>query len=91
MAQNFPAIRLRATDVVAAGEGYDVGVEITIKDQVRTRARTDDGARRTARSRRSGEFPLKQSELGLKPFSVAMGALLVSMKCACRFEVRRPR
>ena len=31
----YPAIRLRATDVVAAREGFDVGVEITIKDQVR--------------------------------------------------------
>ena len=32
---NYPAIRLRATDVVAAGDAFDVGVEITLKDQVR--------------------------------------------------------
>ena len=32
--EKYPEIRLRATDVVAAGEAFDVGVEITIKDQV---------------------------------------------------------
>ena len=51
----YPAIRLRATDVVAAGEGFDVGVEITIKDQVRNvrvpvHARTQ--GRRARRARR---------------------------------------
>ena len=39
---NYPTIRLRCTDVVAAGEGFDVGVEITIKDQRAQRARARD-------------------------------------------------
>ena len=83
----YPAIRLRATEVVAAGDYFDVDVEITIKDQVRhvrvpTRITRQDGAISA-----SGEFPLKQSELGLKPFSAAMGALLVVDEMRVRFDV----
>jgi polyisoprenoid-binding protein YceI len=83
----YPAIRLRATEVVAAGDYFDVDVEITLKDQVHhVRApihvqRTADGI--TA----SGEFPLKQSALGLKPFSAALGALLVVDEMRVHFDV----
>jgi hypothetical protein len=34
-----------------------------------------------------GEFPLKQSELGFKPFSVAMGTLVVLDDMRIRFEI----
>ena len=34
-----------------------------------------------------GEFPLRQSELGLKPFSAAMGALVVLDEMHIRFEI----
>jgi polyisoprenoid-binding protein YceI len=83
----YPTIRLRALDVLPATEGYDVGVEITIKDQVHSvrvpvTLRQDDRAI-TA----SGEFPLKQSALGLKPFTAAMGALAVVDEMRVRFEV----
>jgi polyisoprenoid-binding protein YceI len=83
----YPQIRLRATEVVAAGDYFDVDVEITIKDQVKhvrvpVRVERTDG---TIRAR--GEFPLKQSELGLKPFSAAMGALLVVDEMRIRFDV----
>jgi hypothetical protein len=85
--EQYPEIRLRATDVAAAGEGFDVGVEIAIKDQLHTvrvpvRLERKDGAV-VAR----GEFPLKQSELGFKPFSVAMGTLIVLDDMRIRFEV----
>jgi len=85
--EKYPSIRLRATDIVAAAEGFDVGVEITIKDQVRavrvpvTFETKDDAL--VAR----GEFPLKQSELGFKPFSVAMGTLVVLDEMRIHFEV----
>jgi len=35
----------------------------------------------------SGEFPLKQSDLGFKPFSIAMGALVVIDEMKIRFDV----
>ena len=83
----YPLIRLRATEVVAAGDYFDVDVEITIKDQVRhvhvpTKISVENGTLSA-----SGEFPLKQSELGLKPFSIAMGALLVVDEMRVRFNV----
>src|SRR5262245_42077963 len=86
-AEKYPEIRLRATDVVAAGEGFDVGVEITIKDQVRSVRVPVTLQRKDGALRASGEFPLKQSDLGLKPFSAAMGTLLVVDEMRIHFEV----
>ena len=84
---NYPTIRLRALDVLGAGDGYDVGVEITIKDQVRT-VRVPVTLRREGRAlTASGEFPLLQSALGLKPFTAAMGALAVVDEMQVRFEI----
>jgi hypothetical protein len=83
----FPTIRLRATDVVAGGDGYDVGVEITIKDQVRVVRVPVQFERKAGEIKARGEFPLKQSELGLKPFSVAMGTLVVLDEMHIHFEV----
>jgi polyisoprenoid-binding protein YceI len=84
---HYPAIRLRATDVVATGERLDVGVEITIKDQVRTVRVPVAIERKDGALIARGEFPLKQSELGFKPFSVAMGALVVLDGMNIRFVV----
>ena len=84
---NYPTIRLRALDVLEAGDGYDVGVEIAIKDQVQT-VRVPVTLRRDERTLvASGEFPLKQSALGLKPFTAAMGALAVVDEMTVRFQV----
>jgi polyisoprenoid-binding protein YceI len=85
--EKYPEIRLRATEVVAAGEGFDMGVEIKIKDQVRN-VRVPVTVERTAGALTArGEFPLKQSELGFKPFSIAMGALVVLDEMRIHFEV----
>ena len=85
---NYPTIRLRATDIKAAGEGYDAGVEITLKGathvlRVPLQVQRSEGAVVA-----TGEFPLLQSQLGLQPFSVAMGALVVLDEMRIRFEVR---
>jgi len=86
-AANYPTLGLRATDVIAAGEGYDVGVEITIKDQVR-RVRVPVRIERKPGSLLArGEFTLRQSDLGLEPFSVAMGTLVVLDEMKIRFEI----
>ena len=83
----YPEIRLRATDVVEAGEGYEVGVEITLKDQVHAVRVPVTLERKAGELVARGEFPLKQSELGLKPFSVAMGTLIVLDEMKIHFEV----
>jgi len=85
--EKYPEIRLRATDLVAAGEGFDVGVEITIKDQVRNVRVPMMIDRNAGALTARGEFPLKQPDLGFKPFSVAMGTLVVLDEMRIRFEV----
>ena len=85
--EKYPEIRLRATEVVAAGEVFDVGVEIKIKDQVRNLRVPVTLDRKDGALTARGEFPLKQSELGFKPFSVAMGTLVVLDEMRIHFEV----
>jgi len=84
---HYPTIRLRATDIIEAANGYDMGVEIAIKDQVRVVRVPVTVERVEGALEASGEFPLKQSELGLKPFSAAMGTLLVLDEMVVRFSV----
>ena len=86
-AAHYPTIRLRATDVIEAAGGYDMGVEISIKDQVRTVRVPVAVERKDGAIVATGEFPLKQSDLGLKPFSIAMGALVVLDDMTVRFSV----
>jgi len=83
----YPTIRLRATEVVAAGDYFDVDVEITLKDQVHHVRAPIHVQRKDGGIAASGEFPLKQSGLGLKPFSAALGALLVVDEMRVRFDV----
>jgi hypothetical protein len=86
-AARYPEVRLRASGVQGTGDTFEVDVEITLKDQVRhvrVPLRVD---RKPGSLTASGEFPLTQSELGLKPFSAAMGALLVIDEMRVRFEV----
>jgi len=83
----YPMVRLRATDVRAAGETYDVGVEVTLKGstyalRVPVTVKRQDGAIVA-----SGEFPLKQTQLGLKPFTAALGALVVLDDMRVHFDV----
>jgi polyisoprenoid-binding protein YceI len=84
---NYPTLRLRATDVAATGESYDVGVEIAIKDQVRNVRVPVQLERKAGALIARGEFALKQSDLGLKPFSVAMGTLIVLDEMKIHFEI----
>ena len=84
---NYPEIRLLATDVKIGAEYWDTGVEITFKGsvypvRVPVRMEQRDGAL-IAR----GEFLMNQSQLGLTPFSVAMGSLVVMDEMRIRFEI----
>ena len=83
----FPSVRLRATDVRAAGEAYDVGVEVTLKGATYALRVPVTVQRQEGAIVASGEFPLKQSQLGLKPFTAAMGALLVLDDMRVKFAV----
>lgn len=86
-AEHFPVVRLRATDVRTAGEAYDVGVEITLKGSTYALRVPVTVQRRDGAIVASGEFPLKQSQFGLQPFTVAMGALVVLDDIRVKFDV----
>jgi hypothetical protein len=86
-AARHPRVRLRATDVRAAGEGYDVGVEVTFKDSTYALRIPVTVQRQAGAIVATGEFPLRQTELGLSPFSTALGALVVLDEMHVRFEV----
>jgi hypothetical protein len=86
-AAHYPTIRLRATDVIEAADGYDMGVEISIRDQVRNVRVPVTVDRSEGVIKASGEFALKQSELGLKPYSFGMGALVVVDEMRVRFDL----
>jgi YceI-like domain len=71
----------------AASDGVRAWVESTVRGQVRSfavpvRYRLADGELQAA-----GEFPLKQSELGLTPFSALLGALQVQDEMQVSFKV----
>lgn len=84
---NYPVIHLRATDVKPMADGFDMGVEITLKGQSRQVRVPVQLERKDGALIARGEFGLKQSELGLKPFSVAMGTLVVLDDMKIRFEL----
>jgi polyisoprenoid-binding protein YceI len=83
----YPTIRLRAVDVKPAGAGFDVGVQLTVKDQLRVVRVPVTVTRMPGRMVARGEFPLRQSDLGLAPFSVMMGALVVVDEMRVQFEL----
>lgn len=83
----YPTIRLRAIDVVPTATAFEAGVEITIKDQTRQVRVPVAVERSDGQIVARGEFPLRQSELGLKPFTVALGTLVVLDELRVKFEI----
>jgi hypothetical protein len=83
----YPTIALRAARVAGSLEAPSIAARITIKDvsrdiDVPVRV-TVDGKRLTA----AGEFDIKQTDFGIKPFSVALGALEVQDRLHIKFNV----
>jgi hypothetical protein len=86
-AENYPRVELKSVTVEGTLPNPQVTARITIKqssrDVVVPVTVTVDGDRLIA----SGEFPIQQTEFGMKPFSVAMGALEVKDRLDVRFNI----
>jgi hypothetical protein len=86
-AENYPRVELKSVKVEGSLPDLQVAARITIKQSSREIVVpvhvTVDGNRLIA----SGEFPIQQTEFGMKPFSVAMGALEVKDRLDIRFNV----
>ena len=86
-AEHFHDIKLKSVKVSGTQNAPQILVRVTIKDtsrEVDVPARMSiEGSRLTA----SGEFALKQTEFGIKPFSVGLGALQVKDELKVTFKV----
>ena len=83
----FPVINLRAVGVSGTHHQPVVTVSITLKD---TAQRIDVPVNVSYRDREisvTGEFALKQTDFGMTPFSVGMGALQVRDELRIRFAI----
>ena len=85
--ERYPEVKLRSAKVGGTLEAAQVTASITIKDatqdvEVPVKVAIE-GAKLTA----SGEFDVLQTQFGIKPFSVALGALEVQDRLHIKFTV----
>jgi len=84
---NYPEVKLRAARVGGTLEAPQLTAQITIKDasrDVEVPVKIDvEGAKLRA----SGEFDVLQTQFGIKPFSVALGALEVQDRLHIKFTI----
>lgn len=93
-AQHNPEIVLRAVQLERAGEATAESAEVlahvqsTVRGQLRTfTAPVHYRLSRDGTVEASGEFPLRQSDLGLTPFSAMLGALQVQDEMRVSFHI----
>jgi YceI-like domain len=86
--EHYPGIELSSTQIEGTKEAMQATVRVKVKDQEHDIqvpvAVKYEGDHLTA----TGEFAVKQSELGLKPFSVLGGALQVQDQLKVKFSIR---
>src|SRR5688572_24433773 len=85
--ERYPEVKIRSAKVAGTLQAPEVTARITIKDvsrevQVPVRIAVE-GGKLTA----GGEFDILQTEFGIKPFSVALGALEVQDKLHIKFTI----
>ncbi|HEY1724504.1 MAG TPA: YceI family protein [Steroidobacteraceae bacterium] len=86
-AQHYPRITLEAAGVQTGSDGLHVTARITVRDHV-TEVELPLSLQRTdAQIIVSGEFDLTHAQLGLTPYSVALGALRVAERMHVRFRL----
>lgn len=90
-AQHYPEIVLRSSSLEAAPDGsgsqWLTHVQVTVRDRTSTLAVPVRYEQHADEIVVSGELPLKQSDLGLTPFSALLGALQVVDEMKVRFRI----
>lgn len=87
-AGHYPTITLQSGPLEKAGDGsLNAQVQVTVRDQTRTVPVSIHYELKNGELSATGELPLKQSDVGLKPFSVMMGALEVKDEMKVRFSI----
>ena len=86
-ADRHPGIGLGLLSLTRVADRYDAEIEVTIKSQRHSVRVPLQVSQTPAQLSASGEFALKQSELGLTPFSVMLGALTVQDELRVKFSL----
>jgi polyisoprenoid-binding protein YceI len=85
--ERYPQVQLRSAKVGGTLEAPQVTAQITIKDQSREVEVPVKLAVTGEQLTASGEFDILQTEFGMKPFSVALGALEVQDRLHIKFKI----
>ncbi len=86
-AERYPVITLRSLAITGGPEVYEVRFELGLRDTATALTVPVSLARRPDGIEASGEFSVRQTALGLEPFSVFMGALSVRDEMRVKFRV----
>jgi polyisoprenoid-binding protein YceI len=86
-AQSYPEILVRSEDIAQTSDGLRAKVQVFVRDQPRTLEVPLRYEVRGSELMASGELPLKQTDLGLTPFTALMGALQVRDEMQVKFKV----
>jgi polyisoprenoid-binding protein YceI len=86
-AEHFPQISLRSETLDVAGDHLMAQVEVRIRDQVHTFTSAVSYTLGSNELIAQGELPLKQTDLGLAPFTALLGALQVQDEMQLQFRI----
>lgn len=85
--EHFPLVKLQSVRVAGSQSAPQITVRITLKDvsrEIEVPAKVAiEGSRLTA----AGEFDIQQTDFGMKPFSVALGAIAVKDQLHIKFAL----
>jgi polyisoprenoid-binding protein YceI len=90
-AEHYPEITLRSSKLEAANDGTGTDwlaqVQVTVRDHESTVVVPTHYQRQGTEIVVSGELPLRQTDLGLTPYSALLGALQVVDELKVRFRI----
>ena len=86
-AEHYPMIRLQSANISGAVTSPQVVVHITIKNQLHLYTLPVKVEAVDHELHVRGEFSIKQTDFGIKPYSVAMGALQVLDELQIKFDL----
>jgi hypothetical protein len=84
----FPAVAVRSTGITRAGDDYEVSFQVDLKGATHELKAPVHLALEGQGLTATGEFTFKQTDLGLTPFSAALGALAVQDQLEVKFKIR---
>jgi len=90
-ADRFPQIRFRANDIQQAGEGYRLTGTLEIHGKTRERVVDVQMEELDDAWRLSCDADVRQTEFGVKPYSILMGSVKVSDTVTVSFAGQRPK